>query len=95
MPTDSTNNPIRMTEFDPAHLLVSSDQTHAIREATFRFDGREFFISVANLLPVLHLAALARRGDVLAIELCAAGRLHISDASGEPYWPRDDKEERT
>lgn len=54
----------------------------------FTFDGRQFYRpDRAADLAVLYLAAQARRGDPLAVELLTQTDVRIHDAEGGSYWP--------
>lgn len=58
----------------------------------FEFDGRRFPGDWFTL-PLLWMAAKARRGDQAARELLdASGCITVNDADGKPYWPPGESE---
>lgn len=67
---------------------------------TLEFDGFTFHQSyspteLAPLLSMLHLAALARRGDAMAAEVLKAGRVTIRDVNQRTYWPMETATEQS
>lgn len=61
---------------------------------TFKFDGRSFSYLTSSLAPFIYLAAIARRGDALAVELLTSSFVEIRDVDGKLYWPMETSEVR-
>jgi len=60
-----------------------------LHSVKMEFDGFTFFMPItdAMIVPFLYLAANARRGDPLAIEVLTASKVNIMDVNGVLYWP--------
>lgn len=70
-------------EFDnPKYLSVDSPKV--------TFDGHEFSTSMGLSAVAVYVAALARRGDPLAIEFLTAFRAKVFAEGSILYWPPPD-----
>lgn len=61
-------------------------------QPTVVYDGHRFGPSAAAMLPLLHLARLARAGDRAASQSLDAFGVEIEDADGKRYYPPETPE---